>query len=96
MTIPATTSEILAIISQDPLSDEQFLQLLKLTRDQITVAMFNSEAITYLEIRNRRVQVSDPKDCLEKIDRLIRVYEQRVDAATSGRSSRTVAKLMRR
>ena len=95
MTIPATTAEILALLAEDPLSDSQRLQLYKLTRDQLVFAMHNSEAVTYLEVRSRRLQVSDPKDLLQVIEERIAHYSRLV-AAASGRSNRTVARLVRR
>ena len=95
MTIPATTAAILALLTEEPLSDAQILQLYKLTREQLVFAMHNSEAVTQLEIRNRRVQVSDPKELLEAIERRI-VYYSRLVSVAGGGSQRTVAQITRR
>lgn len=95
MTIPATAAEILALLAEEPLSDSQVLQLYKLTRDQLVFAMHNSEAVTQLEIRNRRVQMSDPKELLEAIEERITYYFRLVSIAGGG-SQRAVAQLTRR
>ena len=95
MTIPATTAEILALLGTKPLTDAQILRLYTLTRDQLVFAMHNSEAVTELEIRNRRVQVSDPKQLLEAIEERIAFYTRQISAA-AGNPQRTVAQLKRR
>lgn len=95
MTIPAPQADILALLGDEPLSDSQILQLYKLARDQLIFAIHNAEAVTYLEIRNRRVQVSDPRALLELLEqKLIPMYSEAVSAASG--SQRTIAKLMRR
>jgi hypothetical protein len=96
MAIPATTAEILTLVGNDPLSDAQTLQLYKLARDQIAFSIHNSDAVTYLEIRNRRVQLSDPKDTLEFIENtMIPRYEAKV-AQARGTSARNKVAFKRR
>lgn len=87
MAIPATITDIKAIASNACLKDAEMLQFYKLIRDQIAFSIHQQEAITYLEIRNRRVQVSDPLKLLEFVELMIKRY-------SDTKSRRNVAKLV--
>jgi hypothetical protein len=80
--------ELLSV--QAALSHAEVLQLLKVARDQLLFSAFQGEAVTYIEIRNRRVQVADPEKLLARIERLIPQYESLVQAR-AGRSARNYA-----
>lgn len=86
---------IRATLQQGNLSDSEYLTLLKQARDQITWSIDIGEPITYLEIRQRRVQLSDPRGLLDLIvNKLIPKYEQKV-GRQQGRSKRNHVVLMK-
>jgi hypothetical protein len=80
-------------LMQGSLSNSEYLNLLYQARDQITWAIDTGEPITYLEIRSRRVQLSDPRGLLDLIvNKLIPKYEQIV-GREAGHSTRNYAVL---
>jgi len=85
------TDDILAILAgQPPLTAAEYLHLLRVARDQLVLAVAEGRSITYVEIRNRRVQFVDPQRMLRQIEVLIKRYEGIV-ARQSGRTSRNYA-----
>jgi len=74
-------------LTQGSLGNSEFMDFLKQARDQVMWSIANGEALTYLEIRQRRVQMSDPVRLLEMIERLLDKYKI-IAGRDAGRSQR--------
>ena len=83
-----TYCEINQALECDPLSDSDRLRFLQGIRDKLWLAVAQGEAITYLEVRNRRVQMSDPVKVLQLIVKAIKDLVDAVTGASAGRSNR--------